>query len=64
MAVQRFQCLALLCGFYAFGNELNAKLLGEGHGCFDDGINHWMINLLNKLFVEFDHIKRQDVQTA
>ena len=58
VAVELLQGLALLGGFDAFSNELNAKLLREGHGRLHDGVDHGVLNLLGKLLVEFDHIKR------
>ena len=59
-----FQGLALLCCFDAFGNQIKVKLFGKPDGRFDDGMHHGVINVLGKLFIEFDHIKGQYVQAA
>ncbi len=57
------RCALLLC-FDAFDDQPNVELACEVDSGFDDGVDHRVRDLLCKLFVEFDDVKRQGVQTA
>lgn len=58
------QSLALFLRFDAFNHQPQPELVGEIDRRFDNRMHHGMVHLLRELFVEFDDVKRQTVQTA
>ena len=64
VAANGLQHLALLRRFHALNDKSNVELACELNGGFHNRMHHGVIELLGKLFVKFDDIKGQGVQTA